>query len=382
MMGGRHCHAEVRFDDTVTWLLRIPIDNRPESREARNYVLQCEAATLEFLARETAVPAPKVHDWALEGDTTNELGPGYILMDKLPGTPVNWPTVRQEDPAKRQHLLTQMVDIFLELERHPLPSIGSLTSSSPLTLGRVAHPSVSSDEQTPQGPFGTGVEACRARLQTILDEIVTGEVVQSEPVDAFLRFTWMRRQVQGGLLLPKNDGGPFYLKHPDNKGDHILVDEQLNITGIIDWEWCSSTPKEYAFSSPCMLWPIDDWYASSNRLAEEEHQLAAIYRERGRDDLAQMVLNGRKLQRLWQCMEEVFSNDRDTSLAFFKGLLSASGVDVGPDEDWWPRWKNWALLEYEDDGNLEQLQWDEWVKSQASESHPSRPQHESDLVKT
>ncbi len=28
--------------------------------------------------------------------------------------------------------------------------------------------------------------------------------------------------------------GPFYLKHFDDKGDHILIDEQYNITGIID----------------------------------------------------------------------------------------------------------------------------------------------------
>lgn len=26
----------------------------------------------------------------------------------------------------------------------------------------------------------------------------------------------------------------FFLKHVNDKGDHILVDEQLNITGIID----------------------------------------------------------------------------------------------------------------------------------------------------
>jgi hypothetical protein len=26
----------------------------------------------------------------------------------------------------------------------------------------------------------------------------------------------------------------FYLKHIDDKGDYLLVDEQLNITGIID----------------------------------------------------------------------------------------------------------------------------------------------------
>ncbi|KAI9883524.1 MAG: hypothetical protein M1823_004713 [Watsoniomyces obsoletus] len=376
MAGGRHFHAEIRFEDDVAWLLRLPIDHKPESRGTRNYFLECEAATMRFLARKTSLPTPNVHDWSLEGDSTNELGPGYLLMDKLPGKPLNWPKVTKEDPATRQRLLNQLADIFLELERHPLPSIGSLTSSSPVTVGRIGHPSAPS-ERRPLGPFETGAESYETRVRSVLDQIVTGELIQLEPVNAYLQFRWMLQQLHRGILLPKNDGPPFYLKHPDDKGDHILLDEQFNITGIIDWEWCFSTPRDYAFSSPCMLWPIDDWYASSNRLADGELELAAIYRERGRDDLAQFVLNGRLLQRFWFSLEDVLSDEPDTSLVFFKGLLSAAGVDVGPEEDWWKKWKEWALKEYHDDEPLQQLLRDE-QQSKSSEPQPSQPHSQKD----
>ncbi|KAI9826033.1 MAG: hypothetical protein M1826_006831 [Phylliscum demangeonii] len=274
-------------------------------------------------------------------------------MDKLPGKPLVWQDFQQESPAVRQHLLKQLVDISLELERHPVPSIGSLTSLSPLTMGGFAHPSVLSG-RGPLGTFSTCAEAYLSRLQTVLDQIVTGELVQAEPVDAYLQYRWMLHQLQQGLFIQRNDG-PFYLKHPDDKGDHILVDDKFNITGIIDWEWCTSVPKEYAFTSPCMMWPIDEFYASSNRLAEEEKHLADIYRELERDDLAHVVLTGRALQRFWFFLEQVFSQDRNTSLALFKGLLSASGVDVGQEESGWTTWKAWALEEYRDDEPLQQL---------------------------
>lgn len=49
------------------------------------------------------------------------------------------------------------------------------------------------------------------------------------------------------------DKGPFYLKHTDDKGDHILVDDQFKITGImIDWSFARTLPAYDAFG-PSLL---------------------------------------------------------------------------------------------------------------------------------
>lgn len=55
----------------------------------------------------------------------------------------------------------------------------------------------------------------------------------------------------------------YYLKHADDKGDHILVDEDFNITGIIDREWTYTAPPAHAFNSPIGLLPVADFYDSS-----------------------------------------------------------------------------------------------------------------------
>lgn len=88
-MGGMNYHIEIRFDDGITWIARIRRFNATSPPTAlRDYILRSEVATLMFLDI-TSVPAPKVHDFALE-HPDNLVGVGFILMDKLPGKSLRW----------------------------------------------------------------------------------------------------------------------------------------------------------------------------------------------------------------------------------------------------------------------------------------------------
>lgn len=116
-------------------------------------------------------------------------------------------------------------------------------------------------------------------------------------VDNYLAFLWRLRALPDLVAESASREGPFYLKHYDDKGDHILVDDDYNITGIIDWEFASAEAKELAFSSPCMMWPVGDFYDGSNALSEDEVRFAAAFGRRGRGDLAELVRRGRRWQR-------------------------------------------------------------------------------------
>lgn len=57
-------------------------------------------------------------------------------------------------------------------------------------------------------------------------------------MNAYLIFKYLRDLAESGrwnAFESNFDDGPFFLKHMDDKGDHILVDDEYNITGIIDW---------------------------------------------------------------------------------------------------------------------------------------------------
>jgi hypothetical protein len=176
-----------------------------------------------------------------------------------------------------------------------------------------------------------------------------GEIGAGRPTDSYLAHRF-RLDLLADLedSLPPDKQQQFFLKHPDDKGDHILVDNAFNIVGIIDWEWTQTAPPSEAFSSPCMLWPVDKFYGGSNELAGEELRLAAIFQERGRDDLARYVVDGRKMQRFLFALGPDSSHADEDATVFahlFAGLRDA----FGDGDDDWQEWRRRAVEKWQDD---------------------------------
>jgi aminoglycoside phosphotransferase (APT) family kinase protein len=78
----------------------------------------------------------------------------------------------------------------------------------------------------------------------------------------------------------------FYLKHVDDKGDHILVDEQLNITGIIDWQMARIVPRHEAFGPSLVTADMNALCNGKFSLSPNDLVLADMLRRRGLSGLA------------------------------------------------------------------------------------------------
>lgn len=101
-----------------------------------------------------------------------------------------------------------------------------------------------------------------------------------------------------------------------------------------------------------MMWPVAEFYNGSNELAADELRLAAIFSERGREDLADCVLDGRKVQRfLFGLGLESSFLDMETIPHLFKGLQRAFDLE---DEEW-DTWKSRAFEKWKDDELLLKL---------------------------
>lgn len=53
---------------------------------------------------------------------------------------------------------------------------------------------------------------------------------------------WLRDVIMGIEELGKIV--PTYIKHADDKGDQLMIDDNYKITGIIDWENVSNYPND------------------------------------------------------------------------------------------------------------------------------------------
>lgn len=352
VMGGMNYHIEVQFADGVNWLARIRRCNATSAPpELRNYILRSEIATLQWLSR-TNIPVPKVFDFNL--DESNPVGVAYILMEKVPGHSVGNSLCLASSLEQRKKVLSQLADIYVELLAHPLDAMGSLDDPISSHIGPFARESLTDFQagaMKPMAPCSSNEEFFTARIQLILDLILRQEIYTTRPVDAFLIHRFLLDAVSRVFSNHDLDDGKFYLRHADDKGDHIFVDDEFNITGIIDWEWAFTTPKSSAFNSLIGLLPVKDFYEGINDIGEGEIVFAEILEQSGHKDLGSIVRNGRLGHRFQFCCGYELS-DWDGFLGLFGGLLKC----LGDEKDFnWETWEAKALAKYRDDDRLQEL---------------------------
>ena len=364
-MGGQNCHLDIQFQDNVTWIARIrPDDPTLPPAVVQDYISSSEVATLKWLEK-LRIPTPKVYYHGLNAET-NKVGVAFVLMEKMPGSPLDWSAASQEQRSK---VLAQLVDVFIELERYPFQQLGSLIAGSRSSnVGPLAQSQTFESPDLPAGPEHSLRSYLEDMIQHQLSMIRSGEL-SSLPVDNYLSHLW-RLEMLPTLLAPPT-ANSFYLKHFDDKGDHILVDENHNITAIIEWEFASVEAKELAFSSPCMMWPVSEFYDGSNELSLEETEFAALFADRGRQDLADLVRNGRRFQRFTFFLAGA-SKEQEDFKALFYGLRAAF-KQKGDIPCTHREWRLRALQRYASDDGLREV-----LKREEQQQPPAEAAQETD----
>ncbi|KAJ6442415.1 parp domain-containing protein [Purpureocillium lavendulum] len=349
VMGGMNYHIELRFKDGVVWIARIRRFNATSPpAPLRDYIVRSEVATLRFL-EQTAVPAPKVHEFALEGPD-NPVGVGFILMDKMPGRSLRWSTAT---PEQRKRVMDQIADVFIELQKNPFRALGSLDESESTRIGPFARESLTNfegPEMQTIGPCSSWQEYQLSSLRLVLDLILREEMYTQRPMDAYLIHRFLIDLVPC-VLPPSAADGKFYLKHADDKGDHVLVDDDFNVTAIIDWEWAHTAPAYHAFNSPIGFLPVAEFYDGKSTIGVDEAAFAQLLESKGRNDLAIHVKRGR-VQHLFTFCSGYDLEDWDGFLGLFRGLRDAAGKDGGMG---WDEWRATAMARYSDDEGLRSL---------------------------
>lgn len=349
-MGGMNYHIEILFEDGISWLARIRRSNATSPPpDIRCYIMRSEVATLQFLSK-TKIPSPEVVDYNFE--QANPIGVEYILMEKLPGKSLRWSMTSKE---QREKIISQLADIYIELKEYPFGLMGSLDQPGTGTdhVGPFARESLTDyvdSQMRTLGPFTSRQEYIVSSIQLTLDLIIRGESYADRAIDAFLIHRFLLDAVPM-ILHAESETDQFYLRHADDKGDHILVDDDYNITGVVDWEWAHTDSKSAAFNSPIMLLPVADFYDGINHPGEDELALAQSFDNRGHSDLAEIVRNGRIIHRFEFCCGYDLA-DWKGFLYLFQGLRKAIDVDGELD---WETWKEKALEEYKNDVLLKEL---------------------------
>ncbi|KAJ5105455.1 hypothetical protein NUU61_002802 [Penicillium alfredii] len=361
LMGCANYHAGVRFmdDASTVWLIRVPRLNGSIPQPLIDYLIRSEYATLKFLET-TKVPAPRVFDYGIASDKSNKVGVSYLLIEQMPGQPWNMQGPhgkRFADEKDKERVWKDLADIMIELQHHPFPKAGSLlpgpTPSEPVVSA------VASERflvQSPVGPFDTAVDYYTSFVERNMALIADGQLFTSFPVNAYLVFAFLKSQVQAlATTSPKphsvDTTEQFYLKHVDDKGDHLMVDDELNIIGIIDWQMARVVPASEAFGPSLVTAEMGDIYDGMSSLTAHDQALACFLRAKGAEDLADIMGKDERLRRFFFGLDVDFPWEE--TLPLIRGIWTAFGIEKNT---YWEVWKRDMLEKHAHDGRLKHIQ--------------------------
>jgi len=347
-MGGMHIHLQLIYEDGTVWLARILRETYTSfSDELSNQILLSECATLRWL-ESLDVPTPRLHGYGLRGDPRNEVGVAYIIIDKLPGQPFNSSVASETQKSK---VLSQWADILCILGKHPLDKIGSLKFD---TNGTIDVGTIASDRTGTLpfiGPFEGAEEFYSTWAETYLELIVDGQLFSSYSVDAYTMFKFLAEQAKAGSWLKKwqsLNSGPFFLKHADDKGDHILIDDDFRITGIIDWTFARAAPAYEAFGPSLVSSNTSDLFTGRPGLSEEDGILGRELQGRG---APHCYFESDGMRRFLFGLGMGLGLTRDEAIEVFRGLV-ATFDGAMPD---WQEWRRASLVKWANDARLAAL---------------------------
>ncbi|KAB8360850.1 hypothetical protein FH972_024584 [Carpinus fangiana] len=353
MLGGMHMHMEVCFADGISWLARIPRMNfQSFPSDITNALLLSECGTLRWLEGAN-IPAPRLHAYGLQGDAANKVGIPYMLIDKLPGRPF---LGLDASPAQKERVYTALARILATLKQHPLDKIGCFTLSpdEQVQLGPVLGDRAGTHYH--DGPFDDAKTYYASWCEHHLALIADRQLYAQYAVDAYVMFAFLKEQALAGAwncVAPEHDSGPFYLKHLDDKGDHIFVDEDFNITGIIDWSFARVVPLYEAFGPSLLTADLNGLFGGvpGDRVEDE---LLATKLDGIVPSLGAVARSADIVRRLTFGPGLGMGFTKDEAVASFKAMLATLGLETSNFD--WESWRMEYLRSHQHDIRLQLLE--------------------------
>ncbi|KAF5005922.1 hypothetical protein FDECE_7680 [Fusarium decemcellulare] len=316
--GGLNWVIFLKFYDGVEWVFRAPCSFYTAAQGVTRRLLASEAATLKYIREHTSIPVPEVFHYSPTCD--NDIGIPYILMSKAVGYPLanyNWQPHTHESSGvngsstaahvltneEKERILEQLGRYARQLFGLRFPTIGSLIESDEgycidecLSPGHVLQDR-ETIEELPRGPFHNEADyycSLTTALRLHAEQLTMGHHVLRAPVpipDEYPSFAkyysatdrWNDFVALGGMVessinrfqyclvshllqdsiiphmaCPVSQLVPgFPLHHHDISLQNLFVDDNLNITCVIDWAFSSTVPPAQLLAPPGLPHPRD-----------------------------------------------------------------------------------------------------------------------------
>lgn len=178
-------------------------------------------------------------------------------MEQIKGQPLTRKALEASPELRRRIFLQQLVDVFAELRKLSFARGGSLMPSNDEDIGLDSPPDI-------VGAFSIRKNELQAAGYTVPRIVTTSAKEFLDEQLSVLQQLWTlpckdldheqaerEEFAQQFICQPEildricidPTAQPFFLAHPDLRPGNIMVDDELNICGIIDWEFTATVPQ-------------------------------------------------------------------------------------------------------------------------------------------
>ncbi|OAA66650.1 Aminoglycoside phosphotransferase [Niveomyces insectorum RCEF 264] len=302
--------VEFSGDNNRRWNVRVAIG--PTLHDAWTKV-QSEVATMQYIARKTTIPVARVHGYGRgenlsrggrdggghdRDGNSNGAGAGtssgavngesnhkddatqcaYMILDYIAGQSINVKTFAEDTRERKTHLYAQLIDILAQLRQlefavsgslmpdpdgGPEPVVGDLvciehnellkqtrgseinTTSAAATATATAVPQPTTFRSTVDYAF------YQYRLMAAAHDLPVNEAgLNTVRMEVFALYDIKARLLDA--IDVRRNHRPFVLAHTDLRWYNIVVNDDLDVQGVIDWEWTGTIPQQF-FMPPTWL---------------------------------------------------------------------------------------------------------------------------------
>jgi aminoglycoside phosphotransferase (APT) family kinase protein len=209
-----------------------------------------EPATIRSVARHTSIPVPAVvADWTEPAD-----GARVMLTERMPGTTLDeaWPRLSAN---AKERAAAQTAALLQQLRPLHAPRIQNVAGGPVYDAFLFA-----GNGSEPHGPFASDDELWAAMEQALVAAQVPAAVCRR-------------------LRARMPPAGPYTLTHGAADTGNVLVDDDGNVTCILDWEDSGYFPVWYEFATTSIAFSKDDldWKCRLRRYMESYNEAREWY---------------------------------------------------------------------------------------------------------
>ncbi|KAH6716161.1 phosphotransferase enzyme family protein [Leptodontidium sp. MPI-SDFR-AT-0119] len=334
---GKHLQDE----NVEKWVVRVPL--APCLAFGRRNKLESEIATMQLVADKTTIPLPKIYAYSLD-DGPEPLS-SFLILEYVEGQKLSSVKLKTLSDEQRTHLYTSLADIHIQLRRLEFPSIGCLTCGPDGFEVRKKTATIDINMQELEGLEPSKIQTSYyddSGLLTSANDYVA--MLLQIANNAFVEgrsSVWERGQGEDALyhlhmfcqyaevwVDRSLDQGPYVLVHGDFEPFNLIVNENMDIISVLDWEWSRVVPRQF-FKPPLWLGIPDTtklaWDFVYNDYLKSFNQLQATAMTRELEKYGNTLLS------------DEWAKAKENS-----GFLVANALENWTDMDWFAnRYINW-----------------------------------------